>query len=870
MGLMASSAHALVEHPNTDLYPNSEETPLTLIPDRPDNSVVGWWSYNASAVAIAPNYILTTCHQGGGVAEKTKVNFGGVDYKVVEVFQHGKADIRIARIVNWNTGADANLTSYVTYNSDQTEISTPPTPLKTAVIGGFGYGRAAGTYTGYYKWDATTGNKTERWGQNKLESVNTYSNSSDPSAFATTVLTASFDNYGTPNWVDYEACVAPFDSGGGWFLRQNGTGPWQVAGLSRGVTIHDAPYSQTSWFNPADGMDCVRVSSYATWLNNVFNPSKWNSPSGGNWSTGGNWSGSVPSGQDKWAVFSDNVSASRTVMLDANYTIGTLRFDCPGDLTISATGSNQLTFSVYSAVDAPQIETGNTPGNGGAISITAPIVMDVPLVVRHNSGGTLTISGQISGSGNRLTKAGTGLVVLTGTNTYSGGTAIIQGTLRVTNASSLGTGSSNDVTLAGATLDVQSDSALTLGNKVKVIPNPVLGVSASTLNVDRATAGTPRTMTFSSTLTTSGVVTLSTTSITGCSAAFSGLASIANLGSTGVATINTDTADLALTGGLWLASGTLTKSGQKMLTLSGTQGYGSGTTLKVTGGTLALNADAGSPSAYRLGVVTSNSSAVAFGATQHLASLSLGGASSASVAAGGTKTLLVKSLDIAGGASPTARLDMADNNLIVDYSGSGVGPLTQVRDWVKAGANFDPKSGDLLWNGNGITSSTAAAGDHMLVGLGVRNAVDAGAFAMPTLTALEGVAVDSTATLVKYTYLGDVNLDGKVDQNDYDVMDYYQVFGTGGEAAGAGWWTGDLNGNGVTNQDDYDMADYGQVFQGAPLGAAGPGLSGLSVLPQDTGLGAVVGGAGVVPEPGTLLVLFAGAAGLLRRRRRAL
>jgi len=183
-------------------------------------------------------------------------------------------------------------------------------------------------------------------------------------------------------------------------------------------------------------------------------------------------------------------------------------------------------------------------------------------------------------------------------------------------------------------------------------------------------------------------------------------------------------------------------------------------------------------------------------------------------------------LSLPGGASPTAKIDLADGNLIIDYTGAS--PLSSVRDWVKAGANYDPGSGEMLWNGKGITSSTAAAGDHMLVGLGVRNAVDAGSFAMPTMTALEGVAVDSTATLVKYTYMGDVNLDGVVNQDDYDVMDYYQVFGTGGEAAGAGWWTGDLNGNGVIDQDDYDLADYGQVFQSGVLGQA----QGIIVAPE--------------------------------------
>src|SRR5687767_2067050 len=59
-------------------------------------NVVGSWGTNASAVAIAPNYILTTRHQGGGVG--TPVVFGGTSYVVDQEILVGNADLRIARI----------------------------------------------------------------------------------------------------------------------------------------------------------------------------------------------------------------------------------------------------------------------------------------------------------------------------------------------------------------------------------------------------------------------------------------------------------------------------------------------------------------------------------------------------------------------------------------------------------------------------------------------------------------------------------------------------------------------------------------------------------------------------------------------------
>jgi autotransporter-associated beta strand protein len=847
IGLMATPARALVEHPNTIAYPNSEELPL--MSDRPADAVVGWWSYNASAVAIAPNYIITTCHQGGGVG--TTVSFGGTAYRVAEVFQHGKADLRIARITTLDGAADANLTSFVSCNIDRTEISI--LNPKTAVIGGFGYGRGT-TYSTYYTW-AQTDNKTERWGQNKLESSATYGSLTDPSVFTTDVLKASFDNYGVGNWVEYEASIAKFDSGGGWFLKDPGTGQWQVAGLSRGVTDHGG----AAYFSPADTLDCVRVSSYATWLNNAFNQSKWNSSSGGNWSTAGNWSGAVPNVKDKWAVFGDTVSADRTVTLDTSPTVGTLRFDCPGNLTISAGGSNKLTFNVNSTVDAAQIETGNTNGSG-ALTITAPITMSASLVVRHNSAGTLTISGPITGS-KSLTKAGTGTLLLTNANTYSGGTAILQGTLRVTNAAALGTTTGGAyVTLAGATLDVQSDSALTLSNKVKVIPNSALGVSASTLNVDRATAGPARTMTFGGSLTTDGAMTLNVTSATGCSAAFSGLASIMNLGAGGVATINTASADLALTGGLAIQGGTLTKSGPKMLTLSGTQTHNSGSTLKVNEGTLALNADAGSASAYNLGLVTSGGAAVMFGSTQHLAGLTLGGSSTATLAEGSNKVVITKSINIAGGSIPTGKLDITDGRLVINYEGDN--PMPMIRDQIIAAFN------KFLWDGNGIGSDKMTADPFGSYSIGY---ADNSQLLVPYGPATEFTPAnpfgDTTdvapnAILVRYTLIGDVDLNGVVDDTDISLLTNSYLF------TGMNWSTGDVYGyDGKVDDADVSVqANNYMLTAGNLLAEIGdPLASGQVVL--DTAYDGASASA-PVPEPMTVLLLGAGSMALAVRRRR--
>ena len=66
--------------------------------------------------------------------------------------------------------------------------------------------------------------------------------------------------------------------------------------------------------------------------------------------------------------------------------------------------------------------------------------------------------------------------------------------------------------------------------------------------------------------------------------------------------------------------------------------------------------------------------------------------------------------------------------------------------------------------------------------------------------------------LVKYTYIGDGNLDGLVSFDDYVGMDN-AFFGL---IPNLGWATGDINFDGVINFDDYSVVDQAFFFQGAP------------------------------------------------------
>ena len=77
-----------------------------------------------------------------------------------------------------------------------------------------------------------------------------------------------------------------------------------------------------------------------------------------------------------------------------------------------------------------------------------------------------------------------------------------------------------------------------------------------------------------------------------------------------------------------------------------------------------------------------------------------------------------------------------------------------------------------------------------------------------------GMSVDRSggAIVVKYTYEGDMNLDGVVNADDYFLIDRGFITQKGGYA------NGDLNYDGVVNADDYHLIDAAFLEQSGPLG----------------------------------------------------
>jgi hypothetical protein len=168
-------------------------------------------------------------------------------------------------------------------------------------------------------------------------------------------------------------------------------------------------------------------------------------------------------------------------------------------------------------------------------------------------------------------------------------------------------------------------------------------------------------------------------------------------------------------------------------------------------------------------------------------------------------------LNLAGNITNwTSTLDLSNNDLDVAN-----GNLTNLYSQIGQGFNGGASAGT-----GGIISSAALSDTTRLTTLGIiQNSNDGAA----TGTALygngaplglfDGTSPANTDVLIKYTYFGDANLDGKLDGSDYSRIDgAYNTPATG-------WFNGDFNYDGKINGSDYTLIDNAENRQGASLQA---------------------------------------------------
>ncbi len=205
----------------------------------------------------------------------------------------------------------------------------------------------------------------------------------------------------------------------------------------------------------------------------------------------------------------------------------------------------------------------------------------------------------------------------------------------------------------------------------------------------------------------------------------------------------------------------------------------------------------------------------------------------------------VLTLNLQGG-----QFDLSNNHMFIDY-GSASDPIATIVGFIKSGFN----GGN--WNGPGIISSTAQIPTNgFRYGIGWADGND-GTHAVAGLS--------SGQIELKYTLLGDANLDGIVNGSDFSIL--AANFGKGV----TNWDQGNFLYTSSVNGSDFAAlaANFGQGDSGADTAVSQADIAALDAFAIANGL--PLPAIGAVPEPaaGSSLLLLS-VVGTLHRRRRTI
>jgi len=175
--------------------------------------------------------------------------------------------------------------------------------------------------------------------------------------------------------------------------------------------------------------------------------------------------------------FSDNSTAGNALIAN-NSTIFFSASSTAGNATITTNNSGVVFFGTTASGGTARFifggngyldisnETTGTPvtigsiEGSGAVSLGGNNLTAGANNLNTTFSGIVADGGNVNNSGGSLTKIGTGIFTLFGTNSYTGGTAIDGGTLVAANSSALGTGSVN---VNGGTLSLSGPLLLNIG-----------------------------------------------------------------------------------------------------------------------------------------------------------------------------------------------------------------------------------------------------------------------------------------------------------------------------------------------------------------------------------------------------------------------
>ena len=176
-------------------------------------------------------------------------------------------------------------------------------------------------------------------------------------------------------------------------------------------------------------------------------------------------------------------------------------------------------------------------------------------------------------------------------------------------------------------------------------------------------------------------------------------------------------------------------------------------------------------------------------------------------------------------------LDITNNTFFIDYP-SGHDPISSIEQWIKNG--FDNLPGPAIISSS-ITTDDSTSG--FSYGIGYADSAD------PNNPA----NLPSDTIEIKYTLLGDANLDGTVNAEDFTPLSHNL------SESGAVWDQGDFNYDGTVNSEDFTPFSH-NINQSAVLASGLDLANGISLTN--------------VPEPASAGILLMAGFGFLRRRRR--
>ena len=256
----------------------------------------------------------------------------------------------------------------------------------------------------------------------------------------------------------------------------------------------------------------------------------------------------------------------------------------------------------------------------------------------------------------------------------------------------------------------------------------------------------------------------------------------------------------------------------------------SGTTLTQTGaGTVT----------YQSQVTVQSNADVAFGSSANASTISVAKSGTASITGTGN---VVQVDTLADGGT----FDVGANEMLINYGSAGTGdPIATIRSLIASGYNGGH------WNGTGIISSAAQTSNGLRYGVAWADGKD---------NIVSGLS--SGQIEVKYTLLGDANLDGVVNGTDFSIL--AANFGQGV----TNWDQGNFLFTSAVNGSDFSAlaANFGQGDSGQAFSVSQGDIDALAAFAAANGLTLPAS----VPEPATLSLLSLGCAGILTRRRRAM